>query len=322
MVEDVNIEKIDLLDLKPADYNPRKISDKDKDKLKKSLKEFGLVEPLLINLKNNTVIGGHQRLSIVLDLINNDKEFPNQAYLLKRGDIGWVFLDEDLNIKDENHEKALNLALNRINAEWDFTKLTPLLDELQPFKAVEFTGFDIALKDISYEPLPTNHIKTTNTSSENIDEIDLPTENVKEVNLEPIRASEFPKETIIEEEIEPEVIDITEEETPNTTKDGDFIEYGDIYRLGNNVIMLGDYTVEEEKQQLIESLKRYNHQMTYGKEITKIATSKDPINYFMTKDAKLMEDQIWDYEVSTDEKAIHLNPKYEQEESEIPNYIW
>lgn len=50
------IERINLWDLRPADYNPRKINDKEKEKLKKSLTEFGLVEPLLVNLKNNTML--------------------------------------------------------------------------------------------------------------------------------------------------------------------------------------------------------------------------------------------------------------------------
>ena len=46
-----NLKEINISDITPSDYNPRKISDKDFNKLKKSLKEFGLVDPIIINLK-------------------------------------------------------------------------------------------------------------------------------------------------------------------------------------------------------------------------------------------------------------------------------
>lgn len=315
MSEEINITKISLAEITPADYNPRQISDTDKEKLTKSLEEFGVVDPIIINLKDNTIIGGHQRFDILYNQ-NPDQE----AHLLKLGDIGWLFTDSNLKIKDKNHEKALNLALNRINAEWDFTKLTPLLDELQPFKAIEFTGFDVKLKNITYEPLPrivnedNEEVTITSEEYENNDYDD------SELIIdEPISASDFPKQ---EEEIIPEVIEIEEEPTSNTTKHGEFIEQGDIYKLGNNIIMLGDYKNEEDKETLINSWKRYKHQMTYGKDIVKIATSKEPMDFFITDNPNAMEDQIWDYEVTTDEKALHLNPKYEQEEEEIQDYIW
>ena len=38
----------------------------------------------------------------------------------------------------------------------------------------------------------------------------------------------------------------------------------------------------------------------------KIATSKVTVDYYMTNDPEVMEDKIWDYEVSTDERAIKL----------------
>ena len=49
----LNIKKIKIDDIKPASYNPRKIQQKDFEKLSNSIKEFGLVDPIIINLKNN-----------------------------------------------------------------------------------------------------------------------------------------------------------------------------------------------------------------------------------------------------------------------------
>ena len=63
----MKIESKLVLDLKPATYNPRQISTKQYKDLKVSIKKFGLVDPIIIN-KDNTVIGGHQRLKICKEL--------------------------------------------------------------------------------------------------------------------------------------------------------------------------------------------------------------------------------------------------------------
>lgn len=343
------IERINLWDLKPADYNPRKINDKEKEKLKKSLTEFGLVEPLLVNLKNNTLVGGHQRLNILLDLCNNDDSYSPVANILKKGDIGWVFLDDDLIIKDSNHEKALNLALNRVGGEWDMEKLHPLLDELKPFKEVEFTGFDIVLEKVAYEPLPSindsskkkiSNDNYTDFEEDNDEVIYHDTSNNQEETIidDETDYTDYGEVEIINKEYEedyklkplteevnvldkPEVITLEEETVVNKTKSGEFIEYGDIYKLGNNVIMYGDYNNPEEKQELITSLNRFKHKVKYGGDVVKIATSKVTVDYYMTTDPEVMEDKIWDYEVSTDERAIKLNIVYEYEKEENDT-IW
>ena len=56
--------------LKPAAYNPRKKlkpGDKEYEKIKNSIQEFGYVEPIIVNY-DMTVIGGHQRLTVLKDL--------------------------------------------------------------------------------------------------------------------------------------------------------------------------------------------------------------------------------------------------------------
>lgn len=62
-------KKID--ELKPANYNPRKNlkpGDKEYEKLKKSITEFGYVEPVIYNKRTGIVVGGHQRLKVLKDL--------------------------------------------------------------------------------------------------------------------------------------------------------------------------------------------------------------------------------------------------------------
>jgi len=111
-------------EINPAEYNPRHMSDSEREKLRKGLNEFGLVEPLVVN-HDGTLIGGHQRLSIMLE--EGWTEFP-----IVRVDL------------DKSREKALNLALNKIRGEWDYNKLSAMLQEFEGFEDfdIELTGFD------------------------------------------------------------------------------------------------------------------------------------------------------------------------------------
>ena len=59
------IERKHTADLIPADYNPRKDlkpGDPEYDKLKRSMEQFGYVEPVIWNKATGRVVGGHQRL--------------------------------------------------------------------------------------------------------------------------------------------------------------------------------------------------------------------------------------------------------------------
>ena len=63
----MNIEKISVEKLLPAKYNPRKDlqpGDPEFEKLKRSITEFGYVEPIIWNKRTGVVIGGHQRLKV------------------------------------------------------------------------------------------------------------------------------------------------------------------------------------------------------------------------------------------------------------------
>ena len=74
----MKIVKKKIEDLRPASYNPRKDlkpGDKEYEKLKRSITEFGYVEPVIWNERTGTVVGGHQRLkkrkkNLMMQLIN------------------------------------------------------------------------------------------------------------------------------------------------------------------------------------------------------------------------------------------------------------
>jgi len=124
----MRIERVALSRLNPAAYNPRvdlQPGDPEYEKLKRSLDEFGLVEPVVWNRRTGNIVGGHQRFKL----------------LVARGDTHAPVSVVDLS---PEREKALNIALNKISGAWDQAKLAALLDELvkTPGFDIELTGFD------------------------------------------------------------------------------------------------------------------------------------------------------------------------------------
>ncbi len=125
----MDIRKISVEKLLPADYNPRKDlqpGDPEFEKLKRSVEEFGYVEPIIWNKRTGVVVGGHQRLKVLQHL----------GYT----EVDCVVLDIDV-----QKEKALNVALNKISGDWNMPLLTALLKDLDEsgFDAT-LTGFDVS----------------------------------------------------------------------------------------------------------------------------------------------------------------------------------
>lgn len=122
----MEIKELPLKELKPAAYNPRKKlkkGDKEYEKIKQSLLKFGYVDPIIVN-EDLTVIGGHQRLTVLKDL---DYETAKCVIV-------------DLPKEDE---KALNIALNKITGQWDEALLADLLLDLQESDFnLDLTGFE------------------------------------------------------------------------------------------------------------------------------------------------------------------------------------
>lgn len=147
------IEKKNTADLLPADYNPRKDlkpGDAEYEKLKRSIEQFGYVEPVIWNKTTGRVVGGHQRLKVLMDMGITEVEC--------------VVVE-----MDESQEKALNIALNKISGDWDKDKLALLIADLQG------TDFDVSLT--GFEPAEIDDLfKDTLKDGIKDDEFDVDTE--------------------------------------------------------------------------------------------------------------------------------------------------
>ncbi|MCM3396470.1 site-specific DNA-methyltransferase [Oceanobacillus profundus] len=160
----MKIETIEINKLIPADYNPRidlKPGDSEYEKLKNSISEFGYVEPLVWNKRTGNLVGGHQRLKVLIDEGITEIE------------VSVV----DMNI---TKEKALNIALNKISGDWNEDKLAVLLQELSDSPIdIELSGFDQdEFKDL-IEGLPSDTEVDEPVEEDNFD-VERAIKNIKE----------------------------------------------------------------------------------------------------------------------------------------------
>lgn len=118
-------ERRKLIDLIPAEYNPRKDLQPGDDEWKniaRSLAEFGYADPIIVN-QDGTIIGGHQRAKVMQAMGQTEAEV--------------VVVD-----LDKSDEKALNIALNKIGGQWDLDKLKAALGDIDTSSLdVKVTGF-------------------------------------------------------------------------------------------------------------------------------------------------------------------------------------
>jgi ParB-like chromosome segregation protein Spo0J len=134
----MEIRMMPITELRPAAYNPRlEPTEAAYRKLTASLREFGLVEPLVWNEATGHVVGGHVRLRILTEM--GLTEVPVSVVRLSVA-----------------REKALNVVLNNREAQgrYDTEKLADLLEELEELPELELTGFDAGdLPALRLEPL-------------------------------------------------------------------------------------------------------------------------------------------------------------------------
>lgn len=135
---------IPIEDLQPAAYNPRKklkAGDKEYEKIKTSIQEFGYVEPIIVNF-DMTVIGGHQRLTVLKDLGYTEVQCVV------------------VHIEDDAKVKALNIALNKITGAWNEQLLADLIVDLQSQDFnTDLTGFEPAEIDQLFSKVHNKEIK-------------------------------------------------------------------------------------------------------------------------------------------------------------------
>ncbi len=133
----MDIRKISIDKLNMAEYNPRvdlRPEDEEYQKLKRSIETFGYVEPIVWNERTGNVVGGHQRLKILI--LQGYKEIDASC----------------INVS-ELEEKALNAALNKIDGRWDFDKLKEVLLEIENSDIdTALSGFnDYEVKSLLFE---------------------------------------------------------------------------------------------------------------------------------------------------------------------------
>ncbi len=232
----MNIKVLKLADLNPAKYNPRKMlvpGDPEYEKLKKSIQNFGYVELIVVNQRtNNTVISGHQRLSVLKDLGVEEVEC--------------VVVD-----MDEATEKALNIAMNKISGEWDKDKLAVLITDLQAEDFdVSLTGFDAAELDELFKDQTKEGIHE--------DDFDVDTELKKPVFSKIGDIWKLGRHKLIcGDSTKPETFEqkegIHEDDFDVDTelKKPVFSKIGDIWKLGRHKLICGDSTKPETFEQLL-----------------------------------------------------------------------
>ena len=124
-----------IADMNRAAYNPRvdlRPEDEEYQAIERSLKRHGLVQPIVWNRRTNTVVSGHQRLTV----------------LEAQGETEVTVSVVDL---DNIQEKELNVALNKITGEWDDDKLSVILNELG--EEATDTGFTLPEIDVLRDEL-------------------------------------------------------------------------------------------------------------------------------------------------------------------------
>jgi ParB-like chromosome segregation protein Spo0J len=127
-LENFTIETVKRQDIQGADYNPRKITDSARKKLKDGLKKWGMVQPIVVNKRTMTIVGGHQRIE-AMDSLMRTSDYELSCAMV------------DL---DEKDEVSLNVFLNNAAAqgEWDILALKDIGDIFPDIDFETDLGFD------------------------------------------------------------------------------------------------------------------------------------------------------------------------------------
>lgn len=136
METELIVEQVAIGELKPAEYNPRKWTEKARSGLTKSLDEFGFVAPIVANSakeRRGVVIGGNFKLDIA------------HKRGLKTVPVVWV------NIPDIAREKELNIRLNKNQGEFDTELLAEFEKDMLADVGFESNELDRIFKDENQE---------------------------------------------------------------------------------------------------------------------------------------------------------------------------
>ena len=145
--DEMNIQKIPISKLKPAKYNPRKDlkpGDPAYEKIKRSLNDFGYVDPIIWNEVTGNIVGGHQRFKVL------------------KAEGAQEIMCVVVHIENPDDEKALNVVLNKATGDWEPVALADLLSELQANGYdLDSTGFDAAEVNDLFSNVHDRNVKGT-----------------------------------------------------------------------------------------------------------------------------------------------------------------
>ena len=113
IIPSMDIVNVEISQLIPSVYNPRKITGKELDELRDSIEKYGMVEPVIVNSspeRKNIIISGHQRAKAC------------QEMGIETVPVYYV----NLNLEDE---KELNIRMNKNGGQWDFDLLKEFYDK-------------------------------------------------------------------------------------------------------------------------------------------------------------------------------------------------
>lgn len=195
----MKIRVIPIHQINAAAYNPRvdlQPGDPEYEKLKRSIEEFGYVEPIVWNERTGNMVGGHQRYKIMVH---------------EQGHTELAVSVVDL---DDQQERLLNIALNKVSGRWDDEALARLLADLQT------SGADLTLSGFEEEEL----------SDLMADYGTMPDTEIEE----PVVEDDFDVQRALDDILEPET------------------KRGDIWELGPHRLMCGDSTSIEDVSCLMD----------------------------------------------------------------------
>lgn len=144
-------------ELRPATYNPRKMSHKDAAALRKSIDELGDLGGIIKNIQTGNLVGGHMRLQQFAAMGGAEiiytwrtTETPGPSGTTGLGYIIHPKTAERFSYRETmwpiEKEKVANIAANRISGEWDYDALAQIDYELSQMsdadELLKLTGQD------------------------------------------------------------------------------------------------------------------------------------------------------------------------------------
>ena len=119
IMQELKVVTLSADELRIPDYNPRKITPKQREEIRRSLDSFGMLQPLVVNTfvdeangidRRGIIVGGNQRFQILKTM--GYEAFPCVEVCL-----------------DLEQEKELNLRLNKNQAEFDLEMLNDFFEK-------------------------------------------------------------------------------------------------------------------------------------------------------------------------------------------------